>query len=173
MGVADPLDADILVISSNKGKFSDGNYDNMLKRKYGYSDEDYRFILQNIEELYYSPYQAWSYADIVGDPKTKRRILGYLSVIEPKYGHFRAHLAKSIFTALGYGNGLFIQNNLKSVHTHSNYEDIEGSDYLILHFLYNSEVKSGMSRKAAVELFRQWLSSDYFKKNINIKIDDD
>lgn len=173
MGVVDPLDADILIISSkNKDIFSDGIWSNILKRKYGFSEEKYKIVLENIEEIYSTPHQGWFWTD-TADVPNKKRILGYVSIIEPEYRSFKAHLVKSIFTALGYGHGQFVENVLKSVHTRSDHDGIEGADYLILHFLYNSGVKNAMPRKAAVESFRRWLSSDYFKKNVRIRMDNE
>ena len=75
----------------------------------------------------------------------------------------------SIFAAsLGYGGFFPVESRWKSIHTALS--DFEVADHVILHFLYNSEAKSGMTRETAMKIFRRWLSSDYVKKYAKLPI---
>lgn len=174
-GVANPFDADILILSfKDKNNFFTGNIDILLKRKFKFTDDEYDKDFSEILRYLYSHshYYYWALPDITYNSTGKMEIGGYLAIIKPEKNIFQNNLTKIIFESLGYGNRHYVENILKSAHTQIFNNRIEGPDLAILHFLYNSEVKNGMPRKDALGLFRRWLTSEYFQTKIDLKSDD-
>ena len=166
--VADPFDAHIIIVSAkNKSRLEDRNFYDFLRKKYKMNRNDFRYFTNRMNQLYSTSSYAWGWPQIVDEPATgTKRITGFLAVIESKEKFFRLSFSKMIFHALGYGNGSYMFSKILSVQTHANYKTygIEGVDFLIMRFLYNSQARNGMEKAFALRLFRNWMKSEEFKK---------
>ena len=166
--IEDPLDAHIVIVSARtKGRLENRNFYGFLKRRFGFNRGDFSHFMHRMNQLYSNSSYAWKWLQIIDDRETrKKRITGFLAVIEPKEESFRLSFSKMILLALGYGNGSYIFSRIKSVQTHAKYktDGIEGVDHIVMRFLYSSQAGNGMEKASALKSFRRWLKSDEFRK---------
>ena len=171
--IANPYDAQIVIVSSkNKNGLKSKSFYDFLHKKYGTTRGDFRQFMDHIDQLYSTPeFARIVWPQIVEDRKTgKKGITGLLAVVEPKTETFKRFFSKIIFLSMGYGNGSFMRSRLLSVQTLANYktDGIEGIDFLIMYYLYNSQARNGMAKASALKLFRRWLKSEEFN-NLNLE----
>ena len=171
--VANPFDAYIVIVSARgKSGLESRKFYEFMSRRFGMTPRGFRLFVDDMDRLYSDSSYAWTWPQIVHDKEAgEKRITGFLAVIEPKEKSFRLSFSKTIFQALGYGNGPYILSKIRSVQTHAAYNTngIEGVDFSILHFLYNSQARNGMEKASALKLFREWLKSDEFRR-LNLKL---
>ena len=167
-----PLDADIVIVSAkNKSRLQSEYFYQFLNKRFKIDRNHFNHIKSEINQLYSDSSYAWFWPEITHDPEMKeKKINGFLAIIEPEIESFKRSFNKMIFLALGYGNGSYLSSKIKSVQAHGKYETgkIEGVDFSILYFLYNSQARNGMKMTSALKLFRGWMTSDEFTK-LNIR----
>ena len=162
-------DADIVILSSKKSILNHEPYMSFFKEKFQLSDETYNSLLDMIEGGYAGdpsvPSEAWLSAVVTIDPVSRRKTLRkFWGIIKPTKEPFQRSFPAYFLTALGYGNNREHYSVLRSVHTTPGPTGLDGSDQVILRFLYGSKVKNGTTREEALKLFRRWLDSEDFRK---------
>ena len=170
--IENPLDAHIVIVSARyKSRLQNRYFYEFLNRRFEFNRRDFFQFTKDMDRLYSDSSYYWAWPQVVNDHETRqKRISGFLAVIEPKKESFRRSFSKTIFNAMGYGNGSFMYSRLNSVQTHADFNTngIEGIDYSIMYFLYNSQARNGMEKASTLKLFRRWLKSDEFSKlNMN------
>lgn len=128
----------------------------------GFSEEDISIVKKEIDDVYAIPGHMWRWVDFNKNSSQNKTFGKFFEILHPNKENCKMALPSVIAASLGYGGFFPVDSRWKSAHT--NLDGFEVSDHIILHFLYNSEAKSGMTRETTMNIFRRWLSSDYFKK---------
>ena len=134
-------------------------------KKLGFSENDISILKKEIESVYTIPGYAWRWMDFNKKLSKKKTFGKFVEVLHPDKEGCKKAFPSAFAASLGYGGNFSVKMRWESVHTNSGGFGI--ADHVILHFLYNSKVESGMTRETVMKIFRRWLSSEYFKNYSN------
>ena len=152
VGTGDTLGADILIVSTNQKEFfSSDIFRQYLLEGVGFSDDKIELVLKKIEEVHYGEELGWIWAKFGNNKVDERTLDGFIGIVHPDKTIFKSVFSRVITTALGYGNGSNIEidtridggKRIASVHTRIQSGRPSSFDEILLHFLYNSEIRTG------------------------------
>ena len=174
VGTPYTFEADILIISTDKMEYlSSVDLHQYLKERFELPKAKIELVLEKMEEVHYGELSNWYLAAFDKGVSGHKKLKGFIGVIHPDKGIFKSTFSRVFAISLGYGSGSVVklkkEISLKSVHTYTDTGYVTGADEILLRFLYNSNVRSGMSREIVVEAFRKWILSDYFKTHFEVK----
>ena len=160
-------DADIVIFSMEKeALFSYEPFFRYL-RKIGMSENEFFGLRDTIDKaVYQGQRSAWSYLVLDDSSSGDKIYKKYVAVLNPDKERFMELFPLAFSIALGYGNTR--GQKLPWYSIHMTLGDFQTADHILLHFLYNSKAKSGMPRSIALNVLRNWLSSEYFSANVRL-----
>ena len=159
-------EADIAIFCFSKDMLFSNEVLPRYFKKIGFSEDDITVIKKEIENVYKIPGFEWRWVDFNEDSSQKKTFSKFVQILHPDKERCKKAFSSTFAASLGYGAAFSpIESRWKSVHTTSS--NFEVGDRVILHFLYNSDVGSGMTREAVVKILRRWISSEYFKNYSN------
>lgn len=177
-GTEDTFDADILIVSTDQREFfSDDRFRQYMLENIGLPDKMFKLTLEKIEEIQHGEEPGWSWVKFSNNKAGERTIDGFIGIIHPDKNIFETIFPRMIAASLGYGNGSAIKQEVKiqgekrmlSVHSKFGLVEFESADEVLLHFLYNAEIKTGAREKNIKEVFQEWITSDYFRDRFDVK----
>ena len=155
-------EADIAISCLSKDVLLNDGFFPQYFAEIGFSKEKIATIRNEIEGVYATPGYTWRWVGFDKNFPQKKTLGKFIEILHPNEEECKRALPSIFAASLGYGEFFPVESRWKSAHT--NIDGFEVADHVILHFLYNSEAKSGMTREATMNIFRKWLSSNYFKK---------
>lgn len=177
-GTEDTLGADILIVSTDKREFFVSDvFRRYLLEDVGLSNDEIEFTLEKIEEIHHGEELGWIWPKLSKNKFDEKTLDKFIGIIHPDKTFFKSIFSKVITTALGYGNGSSIgtemridgEKRIASVHTRMQSGQPSSFDEILIHFLYSSEIKTGMTKTNTRKILREWLASEYFKGIVSPK----
>ena len=149
-------EADIVIFCLSKKVLFSSEIISLYFNEVGFSKDDILIIKKEIEDVYTIPGFSWRWVDFNENSFNK-----FIEVISPHKEKCKKFLPSAFAASLGYGGFNRVNSRMNSVHTISG--DFELSDHILLHFLYNSKIKSGMLQEVVLKHFREWILSKNFE----------